>query len=382
MIYGVSTNYKGENNMYLDYAASTPILWEVQKELVSALEKYGNPSSIHTKGIEAKSAINDASKLIADKINCNPDELHYTSGATMANNLAIQGFFRKNPNGHFITSKIEHDDILIMSDWLISQDYDVRYIGNNKDGIVNVNELSETIKSIRSYSGAPILVSIQAANSECGVIQNINIISDICHSFDDVYLHSDFTQYIPYYSVDINYIGVDMMSMSGQKIGCIKGVGLLYVKDGTPISPIIFGEQGLIGGTENTFGIICLAKAFSLLEYGNSDSIIEKRNYMTKHLCGRLVGSNIYRLPNNIFMIFDGVRSESMIALLSEQDIYVSGGSACSSLSDKPSHVVMAMNYSEDEANSCIRFTLPSNITLEEIDDIVDKVNECYELLK
>lgn len=367
--------------MYLDYAASTPVLDEVKDVLVKSFDCFGNPSSQHKKGIEARIKINDASELIAQKINCKPTEINYTSGATMSNNVAIQGFFRRNPNGILITSHLEHNDIILMCDWLASQEKNVRYVSNNRDGLIDTSILNSMIEDIRTESSEPILVSIQSANSETGVFQQIGLIGGICHSYKDVFFHTDATQYLPYFEVNVKNMNIDMLSMSGQKIGCIKGTGLLYVKEGTPISPIIFGEQRLIGGTENTLGIICLAEAFKHINY-NTLNQTQVRNNMIENLDGILVGSNIYRLPNNIYMLFPGVRSELMVEILSQNNICSSGGSACSSISNEPSHVLIAMGYSETEASSCVRFTLPKNMSLEEIEKICQTINNCYEFLK
>ena len=169
--------------------------------------------------------------------------------------------------------------------------------------------------------------------------------------------------------------------MSGQKIGCIKGIGLLYVNNNVELSPIIFGEQGLIGGTENTIGIGALGEAVKNINYDYSTTIC-RRDELINLLNGELVGSHFNRLPNNVNVMFSNVSSEQLIYQLNECDIYVSGGSACSSNSEKPSHVIMAMGYSEEEAKCCLRITLPRDISSDEIKNVAEIINKNYELLK
>lgn len=374
MINGVIMNWN--KKIYLDYAASTPLIDEVKKKIIDTLGTYGNPSSQHVAGFEAKAVLDEASEIISQKLNCNPEELYYTSGATMSNNLAIQGFL-KSTNGLLITSQMEHDDIL-----LIAENYPrVMYINCTHDGFVETEHLISILQMLQDAQyDRPILVSIQYANSETGVIQDIPKISRIVHSYSNCYLHTDATQYIAHYDVDVQYNNIDMLSMSGQKIGCIKGTGLLYVKEGTPISSIIYGDQGLIGGTENVLGIACLGEAFKW-KHPSADNLIEKRKYMLEKINGKLVGDLQNRIPNNLLILFEGVSSELMVEMLNEHGICVSGGSACSSTNGKPSNTLLAMGYSEKDASDCVRFTLPASITYEEINYVCDCVNECYAML-
>lgn len=361
--------------MYLDYAASTPILPNVKDKLIEVLDYYGNPSSLHSDGQKAKKIIDDSSDIIANLLNCNPEEIYYTSGATMSNNLAIQGFI-KNTDGVLITDKMEHDDILLLAKSL-KRVFFVKCLNN---GFINLTDLNELLDYVTSIYNKPILVSIQSANSETGVIQNITKISEIVHRYPNAYFHTDATQYIPYYKEDVKKNNIDMLSMSGQKIGCIKGIGLLYVKNGVPISPIIYGDQGLIGGTENVFGICCLAEAFKSIKYDLS--IKEYRDYMIDKLDGKLIGNKEYRLPNNLLMLFRGVSSELMIDALDYYGISVSGGSACSTNTGEPSSTLLAMGMSKEDAKCCLRFTLPPYVSYKDIDEVCKIVNLNYKLLR
>lgn len=359
--------------MYLDYAASTPVLPQVKSKAIELLECYGNPSSIHDEGLNAKNVVEEARNIIAEKLNCTTDELYFTSGATMSNNVAIQGYLRNNPDAVFITSSVEHNDIIIMTTWI--KNYEIISVDSN--GYVNLSELEMILNK---YKNNNIICSFQMANSETGVIQDIKSISKLVHQYKGV-LHTDATQYIPYFGIDVDDLGIDMLSMSGQKIGCIKGIGLLYVNKDIELMPLIFGEQGLIGGTENVIGIGCLGEAFKNIDYDNTNMIC-RRDELIKLLDGELIGSHFKRLPNNVYMLFKGISSETLQYILNENNIYVSGGSACSSLSGEPSHVVMAMGYSEEDASSCIRFTIPKNISSVEIQQISNIVNINYKMLK
>ena len=359
--------------MYLDYAASTPIIQPVKDKAAELLEYFGNPSSTHTEGQKAKNVITLTNDIIANAINCNTDELHYTSGATMSNNVAIQGYLLAHSGAVFITSLVEHNDIIMFG----KSYYNTHFVSIDNNGFIDLKELKDLLQL---NEGKEILCSIQMANSETGVLQDIETIAKLVHDYKGV-LHTDATQFIPYYPVDVNKLGIDMMSMSGQKIGCIKGTGLLYVKRNINLTPLIWGEQGLIGGTENTLGIGCLGEAFKYLDYDYTNTIC-RRDELINALDGELIGSRFKRLPNNVYMLFDGVKSERLQEILNANEIYVSGGPACSSLTDEPSHVVRSMGYSADQAGSCVRFTLPRDITTTEVEYVAKVANINYKLLK
>lgn len=369
--------------IYLDNAASTKVNYRVLakfNEIADSL--YGNPSSKHMEGLLADQCIDMAKVKIADKIHCDSGDIYFTSGATMSNNVLIQGFIRKHPETMFITSEVEHNDIMELYNWL---PYSKRLVTVDKNGIIDLEQLDRLIKQCKEV-GLYCLVSVQMANSETGVIQPIKCISEIIHQHDKAFFHSDATQYIPYYPINILDFGVDALSMSGQKIGGIKGSGLLYANKKIihELTPIIFGEQGLIGGTPSTPLIASLGVAFESINYNNSD-IENKRNYLLEQfekLGGILVGPKDNRLPNNIYIRFHGVNGLTLMSLLDEYDISIGTGSACSTDSDKPSHVAMAYGLTPEEALECVRFTLSNENTYEEIEYVVKVIKAILELIR
>lgn len=360
--------------IYLDNAASTKPSDDVLKAFMGEIENYGNPSSIHDKGLAAKWSIDNASEQISKKLHCSAKEIHYTSGATMSNNVAIQGYMRAHLKTQLIISQVEHDDIMMLADWIDNTNTfpKTNRIPVYPDGILNINALNIACEKAKN-NGFQILCSIQCANSESGVIQDIKQISSLVHSFNGV-LHTDATQFMPFYSVNTHTMGIDMLSMSGQKINGLKGTGLLYVKNNVKLNPIIFGEQGIIGGTENTPGIVSLAAAFHGLRDYNKE-LTEKRDYLIDELIDNfhcyLVGSEGYRLPNNAYICFPGKSSQSIVEFLSMYDIYVSTGSACASHKQDGSYVAKAMGLSSEDSKSCVRFTLNNTTTYEELDEVV-----------
>lgn len=359
--------------IYLDYAASTPVKKEVKQKLMSCLDIYGNPSSLHDAGAAAKKIITESKNIISKSINCNPDEINFTSGATMSNNTVLRGF-----RGTVVVSEIEHEDI-----HMLAQKFHYETLSVDEHGIVDPNSIRLKISYIRDWSeDEPILFSIQMANGEIGTIQNIKAISNVIHSYKNTYLHVDATQYIPYFKVDAQDLKIDALSMSGQKIGCIKGVGLLYVSSYLLpyITPLVYGKQGLVGGTENVIGIACLGEAFKYLNYDNAE-MYRLRNMLMEQLNGELIGSP-NRLPNNVCMCFEGVDAQSVVMLLNEYGVCCSSGSACSSGDPDPSHVLMALHLPPQKLNSCVRFTIGQETTEEEIVESIRKINMVVSMLK
>lgn len=355
--------------IYLDNAASTKAKPCVLSKFIDVAEKlYGNPSSEHTEGYLAKDCINTVKEDISAKLNCDYEDIFFTSGATMSNQLLIQGFMARHPYGMIITTNVEHNDIMM----LVNNALCCRHILNvGKNGLIDLNMLYEVLRYASTEMNVPTLVSIQMANSETGVIQPIQEICSLCDQYENVFLHMDATQYIPYYPIDMQW-GIDSISMSGQKIGGIKGSGLLVVRQvlRDHIKPIIYGEQGLIGGTPSTPLIASLGIAFKTINY-NVSSLQHKRDTLLSYLQDMgaiLVGGLENRLPNNIYCRFPGINGLTLLHLLDEYDIYVGTGSACSTDSDKPSHVAKAYGLTDDEAFECVRFTLNDETTYEDIE--------------
>lgn len=360
--------------IYLDNAASTKPSDAVLKTLNEVISCYGNPSSLHTEGQTAKRIINDSKDKIARRIG--NGQIFFTSGATMSNCLFIQGWLRKYPNGRLMVSAIEHNDIIMLADYYEEHGSDVVRIPVNEQGFVNMKTINLGASLARA-KGVPCLCVVQAANGECGTIQDIQTICKVVHEYDGI-LYSDVTQYIPYFPIPSE---IDAFGMSGQKINSIKGTGLLYMKDGLEIDPIIFGEQGLIGGTENVLGIACLATAFGELDY-ESDSLRQKQRKLIEGLTpyGRLIGTTdlAKRIPNNVYIAFDKYDFESLVVLLDGFGVEVSAGSACSS--GKPSRVVLKMGYDEKVARACVRFSLSKDTSDEDIDETIRITREILTL--
>lgn len=372
--------------MYLDYAASTPVRPEVLQEFNRvAVEEYANPSSEHYAGVLAKEEINYSKEKISRQLGCSADELYFTSGATMSNNVVIQGFVQRKGLNAFMCSAVEHNDIMMIADYLHGSVKDHYMLGVDDNGIIKLDELDDKLRKYAEL-GFSVLVSIQVANSETGIIQPIAAISEIIHKYPNCYFHTDATQYIPYFQVNVKTLGIDALSMSGQKIGGLKGSGLLYLNNDLRITPIIIGEQGLIGGTYPTPLIVSLAKAFELNHSDNTD-LYKKRDYLLDDLLGlgaEIIGTTDLneRLPNNVCVRFSGVRGDTLMHLLSEQGIYISTGSACSSGSDKPSHVALAMGLSEQQAMEMVRITIGNATTYEDLDYVAKAIKGLLELIR
>lgn len=370
------------SSIYLDSASSTPLNLQVRQILLSTLDYYGNPSSLHQKGVDANNLIQLAKDKISKKLNSSSDELFFTSGATMSNNQAIQGFLKAHPNADIITSCIEHDDIYLM---LQNYPYDLKhYIPCDNNGYLDIDCLTLQLDELQKEERTTLL-SIQWANNEMGVIQDMKAICDLANSYPNVYIHSDATQYIPYYSIDVGELGIDMLSCSSQKIGGLKGTGLLYVREGIQLKPIIYGDQGLIGGTENVLGIVCIGEAFNQLDYSKDriQSLKEKRNYIYEQLKDdfKLVGELNNRLPNNICLVHEEIRGEQMVALLSDMGVYISSGSACNSHTNKASRTLISLGYSEDLANSSIRITIGDDVTYNDLDKAAKYIKAALNIL-
>ena len=364
--------------IYLDNAASTKPSETVMNKVNEVMEIYGNPSSLHDMGTQAKKIILDSKQTIAEKFNCNTNELYFTSGATMSNNLFIQGFLITHPDARLIISPIEHNDIIMLADHLdsIYGKYWVYRLGIDGNGNISTQGLIDVLAAF-SKQGIPTLTCVQWANGEIGTIQNMKLISNIVHQYPNAYLYSDITQYVPYYPIDLKEIQLDGFGMSGQKINCIKGTGLMYVSNKCKLTPIIWGEQGLIGGTENVIGIAALATAISELDYDNKE-LCEKRDLLIQGLQqngAKIIGPLENRLPNNICAYLNQNDGEYVVVMLNELGICVSSGSACSSGNGEPSHVVLALGHSPIVANSCIRFSLSKDNTIDEIHEVINIVN-------
>lgn len=362
--------------LYLDYAATTPTDPKVIKAMLPYFYKLpGNASSLHEAGQIAKKAMNQARKTIAQSIKSEPEEIVFTSGGSEADNLAIKGVFYSldYPHQHIITSKIEHHAVLYPCQFLEKQGAEVTYLPVDKYGMVNVVKLQQAIKD------ETVLVSIMHANNEIGTIQPIKEIGQIIKAEKEkrkknknslpIYFHTDAVQTFGHIPINVKDLNVDFLSASAHKLYGPKGVGMLYVKKGIKIESLIHGgehEKGRRASTENISGIIGFAKAVELanqeMEKENKRLII-LRDYLIKKVLDNIKGSYLnghseMRLPNNVNVSIEGIEGESMLIELDDFGIYCSTGSACSSATLEPSHVLMAMHLRPEVAHASLRFSL------------------------
>ncbi len=369
--------------VYLDNAATTRTDDEVIKEMKKYFtEIYANPASLHEMAQEANKAVKDARKRIADFINATPDEIIFTSGGTESDNLALIGvaYALRDKGNHIITSRIEHPAILRTCEWLEKNGFNVTYLNVDKYGFVDLEELKQKITE------RTILVSIMSANNEIGTIEPIAEIGKIC-SKKGIYFHTDAVQALGKIPLDVKTMNIDLLSASAHKIHGPKGIGFLYIRKGVKIKPIIQGgghEHGLRSGTLNVPSIMGFAKA---LELANKPNDMERlRNKLIKELlkieASWLNGHPEIRLSNNVNVSFKAVEGESLVLYLSDKGIYASTGSACSSLSLKPSHVLTAIGLKPEEAHGSLRLTLSRFTTDEEIDYTVKVVTDVVARLR
>lgn len=382
--------------IYMDQAATSKPKQEVVDVMLPYLtgDKWYNPSSLYGFGVKVKQDIENARSIVANYIGAEHSEIYFTSGGSESNCWAIQGFV----NGWFdsrctpvvLTSCIEHKSIMSCAE--SNEIAKVHFIGVDENGFVDLDELEKWllyyISNNEPYNRYKVLVSVQFANNEIGTIQPIREVSDMVHHYG-AWLHVDAVQAVGQIDINVNKLGIDMMSASGHKIGTPKGVGFLYKKHDVEIMPLIFGsqERGLRGGTENVPYIIGIGKAVELL---NKDLLAKSyvsnhRDYliiMLEEIGCKLIGDKEHRLPNNVnVMLPEGCGAEEAMLVLDMSGIMCSTGSACNSKMVEPSYVLKAIGLTDDEANRCIRLTLPNDITMSDIDYVVEEIKKCIKLL-
>lgn len=362
-------------NIYLDNAATVPLSDNMKEYLISLLDIYGNPSSLHSIGEQGKQIITNTRLAVAKFINTTPDNIYFTFGGSASNTLAIKGYCTKN-DCTILYSPIAHKSILKCVENHKSYPLTV-----DKNGVIDINELERLCLMHRKS-----LVVIDYANSEIGTIQDVKEIIDTVHFYGGkVYL--DCTGSIPTIQLDVNKLDVDMCGFSAHKLGGLKGCGVLYKKPDIELEPLIYGsqEQGLIGGTENVLGIASLGKAIVHYDYSsitskNRDSVYD---YIIKNVSDSyLIGSLENRLLHNLYMCFKGVEGESLMMLLDMNGIQVSTGSACNSGSVKPSNTLTAIGMDKDDIHSCIRITFSGNESKEKLDYVCKKIKDCVKQLR
>ncbi|ERJ12893.1 cysteine desulfurase family protein [Haloplasma contractile] len=374
--------------IYLDHASTTKLNEEVLKEMMPYLrDQFENPSSLYEAAINNKKAINQSRKKVSEIINAKPSEVYFTSGGSEANNWALKGVaFSYTEKKEIITTPIEHHSISHTVTFLESIGYTIHYLNVDEEGFIDLNHLEQLINK------DTLLVSVIMANNEIGTIQDIKSVHSIC-KIHDVLLHVDAVQAICHIPVDVQGLGVDLLSFSAHKFYGPKGIGCLYVKDGIEIENLIHGgkqEQGIRSGTENVAGIVGMAKAMEI-KIHNMTEESERQIKMASYLYNRLrnsieqvklngpkIGSK-RRLPGNINLSFKDVDASIMCFILNKKGIYISTGSACNSGAIEPSHVLKAINVPDDFIEGSIRISLGEATTKREIDVFCDEVIELIE---
>ncbi|NQU79030.1 cysteine desulfurase [Candidatus Woesearchaeota archaeon] len=362
---------------YLDNGATTIVDPAVVKAMIPFFSDiYGNPSSVHNVGQEAKRYLDESREVIAKKIRSSFDEIIFTSGGTESDNLAIIGFAgaNKDKGKHIITTNIEHPAVTNSCDALKKEGFDISKVGVDKVGFVDIEKLEGLIRD------DTILVSVIHGNNEIGTIQDISVIGDVCRKHG-VTFHTDAVQSFTKVPIDVKNIPVDMISFSSHKIHGPKGIGALYIRKGIKISPTSHGgghEFNKRAGTENIPGIIGFARAIKLASHSHCKNMSDLRDYFISKVFEEISDVKLNgpkgdsRLCNNVNISFANIEAESLGAYLDVNGICTSSGSACSSHSLQPSHVLIAIGIDKELANGTLRFTLSRFTTKEEIDYTVD----------
>ena len=386
--------------VYADNAATTPMSETAFNAMKPWLtENYGNPSSLYRIGRAAKEALNDARTVVGKCLNAAepvnekndyaPGEIVFTGGGSQADNLAIRGFMHgpsSKGRKHIITSKIEHHAVLYTCEALEKEGYRVTYLNVDKEGRVDLEQLKAEL------SEDTALVSVMAANNEIGTIQPIKQIAELAHSVGAKF-HTDAVQAVGHMHIDVQEMGIDMLSLSGHKFRGPRGTGVLYVKNDIQLEPLVYGggqERGLVSGTENTAGFIGLAAAMQ----DACEHLDEKMGYVKK-LTDKLVkgimenipyshytGDPVNRLPGTASFVFEAIEGEGLILRLDNAGVCGSTGSACSTGSLDPSHVLMAIGLPHEIAHGSLRLTLGEQNTEEDVDYVIETVTDVVKTLR
>jgi len=358
--------------IYFDNAASTPVAPEVEKAMQAYFQdKFGNASSQHPKGQEAKDALYKARKIIAKSIGANAKEIYFTSGGTESNNWAIKGLFWQNQKektgkNHIITTKVEHDCVINTCKWLETQGAEVTYLDVDSEGFISLEDLENAI------TDKTIVVSVIHGNNEIGTINNIDAIGKLCRE-KQVLFHTDACQ--SYTKTDVNVKYLDLVTLNSHKIHGPKGVGALYIKEEIEIQPLMHGgghERNFRSGTENISGIVGFAEATKVIDKKSRIKMTELRDKLIQGIMKienvKLNGATgEQRLCNNINVSFNNIEGESIGGYLQQKGICTSTGSACMAHSLDPSHVLMALGIGEVGANSSLRITISKYTTDDEV---------------
>lgn len=374
--------------LYCDYSATTPVLPEALVSMMPYLiDGYGNPSSLYTKGREARTAVENARIVISSILYCQPEEIFFTSGGTEGDNLAIKGIaHERGKKGLYITTTIEHPAVLNCFKELEQQGYRVVYLNVSSNGRVKINELIELMDNKEKIN----FVSIMYANNELGTIQDIQYIGNMLKKYDkDIIFHTDAVQAVGKVKINLKEQNVDILTASGHKFGAPKGIGFIYIKNGTNMIPQNLGggqETGMRSGTENVASIVGMAKALEFHDTKHKEcksqenvlisllNLIPNTHFNSSDL--------IEKIDGVVNVRFDGIDAQALLTYLDNKNICVSAGSACHSDSDTPSHVLKAIGLTDEEALSSIRISFDGSISLAEIEYLAKHISEGVEYLR
>ncbi len=364
-----------KREIYLDCAATTPVYEAVTREMDKInLEGYGNPSSQHALGEKARRRIDEVRRKIADDINARPEEIIFTSGTTESNNLALQGIIiASKEKKKIIISEIEHPSVSEVAGFLQNWGHEVIRVKVDKEGVVDIDNLKNILDNNKDKVG---LVSVMHVNNVIGTIQPISEIGKLCKE-QGVIFHTDCAQSFGKLKIDVNEMGIDLLSASAHKIGGPKGIGFLYVRNGTKIAPLVHGggqERGLRSGTENVAGIVGLGKALDIIKKVDKKKIeIVRDKFIAslKNIGGKINGSLIQRIYNIINVSFPGVDAGSLVQYLSSRGIYVSVGSACDSKKEKEDAVLKALGLSKKERDGSIRISIDERVSEKDVEHVI-----------
>lgn len=368
---------------YFDNAATTKVKKEVMDKMFPYfVETYGNPSSLYKVGRMAKVGIEEARRNVADLINCDKNEIYFTSGGTESDNTALKGimYLNKYKGKHLITTKIEHHAILNTCKTLEKNGFKVTYLGVNKEGIISLEEL------VSAITEDTILISIMFANNEIGSIQPIKKIGEIAKE-KGIIFHTDAVQACGNVKIDVKEMNIDMLSLSGHKIGAPKGIGALYVNKNIEFENLIEGghqERDKRAGTENVPGIVGLGEACKIAKNNMETNITKLKKLRDFYFFEiqnqiqdiRINGSMKYRLPGNSNISFKGINGNELLMKLDEKGICASAGSACSSASSMPSHVLTAIGLTSQYADGTLRATFGDENTREDVEYLIENLTQ------
>ncbi len=372
--------------IYLDNAATTKVDDKVLKAMLPYFkENYGNASSLHMEGTEAKTALEKSRKIIAKSLNANTKEIYFTSGGTESNNWALKGLFWENfpKKNHIITTKIEHDCVINTCKWLEKQGAEITYLDVDKEGFINLEKLKNSV------TNKTFLVSIIHGNNEIGTIQNLEEIGKITKE-KNILFHTDACQSYTKIPIDMKKMNLNLITINSHKIHGPKGVGALFIKDKTKIQPLMHGgghEKKQRSGTENIPGIVGFAKAVEIAKEKDFKKIEKLRDKLIEDILTnipntKLNGPKKPRLQNNANISFINVEGEAIGGYLENQGIFISTGSACMSNTLASSHVLKAIGLTDLEQNSSIRISLSKYTTEKEIDYVLKKLPEIIKRLR